>query len=294
MEVRAVDVVKSFKRGASNTLEGVTFVASEGRITSLVGASGCGKTTTLRCVAGLELIDGGEIRFGEEVVSMAGRSLVPTARRNVGMVFQSYALWPHMTVFENIAFGLRTRGMAPAGVTQRVKEILGIVALGDFESRFPAQLSGGQQQRIALARALAYKPAVLLLDEPLANLDTHLRAQMRGEIRRIQRQTGITMIYVTHDRTEAMELSDQIVIMDHGRVIQAGSPDELYDRPANELVARFLGHANFVSAESLGRIDDAIMLVRSDAICFPSPDKANSESVVRATGRVMTRSRVTG
>ena len=293
MNVRVVDIVKQFKRGVATALQNVTFSAEQSRITSLVGASGCGKTTTLRCIAGLETIDGGEIRFGNEVVSVAGRSLVPTARRNVGMVFQSYALWPHMTVFENVAFGLSTRGESASEIARRVGEILGMVAMTGFETRYPAQLSGGQQQRVALARALAYEPAVLLLDEPLANLDSHLRSQMRQEIRRLQRRTGITMIYVTHDRAEAMELSDQIVIMDCGRVVQAGSPEALFEHPANELVARFLGHVNFLASDLIGRSGDAIMLVPSDAIRLPSSTDAVAAGF-QTRGRVVTKSRVSG
>jgi len=247
MDVIVSQIRKGFAAGTGPALDGITFTAKASCITSLVGASGCGKTTTLRCIAGLETPDSGEIRFGEECVALSGRTLVPTVDRHIGMVFQSYALWPHLTVGENIAFGLKARRWKKSPVGDRVREVLALVELPDFEDRYPAQLSGGQQQRVALGRALAYEPAVLLMDEPLANLDAHLRGQMRQAIKRLQRKTRVTMIYVTHDRAEAMELSDTIVILDHGRVVQAGAPDALFDAPANALVARFLGHSNLLA-----------------------------------------------
>jgi ABC-type Fe3+/spermidine/putrescine transport system ATPase subunit len=247
MDVSVSGITKGFARQSGRALDRVTFTAEANRITSLVGASGCGKTTTLRCIAGLEVPDGGEIRFASRVVAEGGRLVVPTVDRHIGMVFQSYALWPHLTVAENVAFGLKARKWRKRPVSERVREVLALVELPGFEDRYPAQLSGGQQQRVALARALAYEPAVLLMDEPLANLDAHLRGQMRQAIKRLQRQTGVTMIYVTHDRAEAMELSDTIVILDRGRVVQAGAPAALFVAPADALVARFLGHSNLLS-----------------------------------------------
>ena len=247
IDVGVSRIRKGFAGGRGQALDGISFVAEANRITSLVGASGCGKTTTLRCIAGLEVPDSGEIRFGAQVVSQSGRTLVPTAARGIGMVFQSYALWPHLTVAQNVGFGLKARKWKKAAVEGRVREVLNLVELPGFEDRYPAQLSGGQQQRVALARALAYEPAVLLMDEPLANLDSHLRGQMRQAIKRLQRQTGVTMIYVTHDRAEAMELSDEIVILDSGRVVQSGAPASLFEAPVDALVARFLGHLNLLS-----------------------------------------------
>jgi ABC-type Fe3+/spermidine/putrescine transport system ATPase subunit len=247
MEVSVARITKGFVRGSGPALDGITFTAEANRITSLVGASGCGKTTTLRCIAGLEVPDSGEVWFGKQVVARGGRIIVPTVERHIGMVFQSYALWPHLTVGQNVAFGLKARKWKKAPVGERVRQVLELVELPGFEDRYPAQLSGGQQQRVALARALAYEPAVLLMDEPLANLDAHLRGQMRQAIKRLQRQTGVTMIYVTHDRAEAMELSDTIVILDKGRIVQAGSPNALFEAPADSLVARFLGHSNLLS-----------------------------------------------
>src|SRR5688572_6068822 len=298
MDVEVIGVHKHYSGGgASAALNGISFLAESGRITSLVGASGCGKTTTLRCIAGLETIDKGEIRFGTTTVAIEDRSIVPIAQRNIGMVFQSYALWPHLTVAQNIAFGLKTRGWKKARIGQRILEILTLINLPGFGDRYPAQLSGGQQQRVAVGRALAYEPELLLLDEPLANLDSHLRAQMRQEIRLLQRKTGVTMVYVTHDRAEAMELSDCIVILDGGRVIQSGPPASLFEQPADSLVARFLGHANFVPAQLVetqhGRVavqtpfgrcwmqgessDQAVtLLARVGAIRFAGPEDAPS------------------
>ena len=263
IDVSVSGITKGFARDSGPALRGITFTAEANRITSLVGASGCGKTTTLRCIAGLEVPDAGEIRFGTQLVAQGARSLVPTVDRHIGMVFQSYALWPHLTVAGNIAFGLKARKWKKSSVAERIREVLALVELPGFEDRYPAQLSGGQQQRVALARALAYEPAVLLMDEPLANLDAHLRGQMRQAIKRLQRQTGVTMIYVTHDRAEAMELSDTIVILDRGRVVQMGAPTALFDAPADALVARFLGHSNLLSVTVAANGNGATQVVTS-------------------------------
>jgi len=279
MDVNVSDVHKRYTGGSASALNGVTFTAESGRITSLVGASGCGKTTLLRCIAGLETLDRGEIRFGARVVAMEGRSLVPIAQRNIGMVFQSYALWPHLTVAQNVAFGLKTRGWSAARVAKRVEEILALVNLPGFADRYPAQLSGGQQQRVAVGRALAYEPELLLLDEPLANLDTHLRAQMRQEIRQLQRKTGVTMVYVTHDRAEAMELSDRIVILDGGKVLQIGPPAALFERPADTLVARFLGHTNFLPAELVEAKNGHVVVQTSFGRCAVQGPSAGERTV---------------
>ena len=223
------------------TVGPVSFVAREREFLSLLGPSGCGKTTSLRCVAGFETPTSGDILID-------GRSILnePPHRRDVGLVFQNYALFPHLSVFENVAFGLRLRRRPRGEIEQRVEDALRLVDLGGLGTRFPRQLSGGQQQRVALARCLALEPRMLLLDEPLSNLDLKLRLAMRNEIRALQRRLGKTTVYVTHDQGEALALSDCIVVMSRGRVEQIGSPREIYERPAVLTVAQFVGHANFI------------------------------------------------
>ncbi|MDH6623167.1 putative spermidine/putrescine transport system ATP-binding protein [Streptomyces sp. LBL] len=212
-----------------------------GEFTALLGPSGCGKTTTLRMIAGfLEPTAGRILLEGEDATRL------PPERRNIGMVFQSYALFPHLTVEKNVAFGLRMRGIADGELRTRTGEALELVGLSHLAGRKPKQLSGGQQQRIALARAIAVRPSVLLLDEPLSNLDARLRIQMRQELARIQKETGITAILVTHDQEEALELADNMVILDQGTVAQQGAPREVFGTPANRFVAEFLGYENFV------------------------------------------------
>ncbi|MEX2374155.1 MAG: ABC transporter ATP-binding protein [Dehalococcoidia bacterium] len=248
-DVLARDVVKKF--GDFTALSGVTVHIPAGQVITLLGPSGCGKTTLLRCIAGLEKADGGEIRFGDAVMSSADqRVMVPTEKRNLGMVFQSYAVWPHMTVFNNVAYGLKLRKVSGAEVRERVMRVLDLVGLEGREGRYPSELSGGQQQRVVLARALAYEPEVLLLDEPLANLDAKLREQMRFELRQIQVETGVTAVYVTHDQHEAMAISDQIVVMSNGRVEQTGTAEEIYELPINDYVADFVGLGNFLDVAS--------------------------------------------
>ena len=216
-----------------------TLAIAPGRMTALLGPSGCGKTTTLRIIAGLEAPDTG-------VVWLAGRNVtrVPPDRRGLGMVFQSYSLFPHMTVAENIAFGPKMAGTVAAETAARVREMLGMVRLPHVEGRYPRQLSGGQQQRVALARALVTNPSVLLLDEPLAALDRNLRENMQFELRQIQTSLDITTIIVTHDQEEALTMSDEVVVMDHGRVVQIGTPTDVYERPRTRFIAEFLGSAN--------------------------------------------------
>jgi len=210
-----------------------------GEFVSLLGPSGCGKTTTLRIIAGLERPTAGTVRIGDEDVTG-----VPSYRRNIGLVFQNYALFPHLSVFENVAFGLRYRSITGAEARRRVAEALELVGLAGYEQRLPRQLSGGQQQRVALARAIVINPRILLLDEPLSNLDLALRQRMQAEIKRIQREVGITTVYVTHDQTEAFGLSDRIAVLFHGRVHQYARPDELYEHPATPDVADFIGETN--------------------------------------------------
>ncbi|MCS7235891.1 MAG: ABC transporter ATP-binding protein, partial [Armatimonadota bacterium] len=220
--------VYEFRGQRVQAVDGVTLEAPEGQILTLLGPSGCGKTTTLRCLAGLERPDDGEIRFGDRVVFSRARGLfVPPEHRHIGMVFQSYAIWPHMTVFENVAYPLRVRRASPAEIRQRVYAALELVGLAALADRPAPYLSGGQQQRVALARALVYEPEVLLLDEPLSNLDAKVREQVREELRSLQRQLRITTVYVTHDQVEALSLSDVVAVMRDGRVLEVGSPRDL-------------------------------------------------------------------
>jgi ABC-type Fe3+/spermidine/putrescine transport system ATPase subunit len=234
------DVVKRF--GAVNAVDHVSFSIEPDEVFTLLGPSGCGKTTTLRLVAGLEDPDGGEISIRGTTVAAPERNLFAAPeKRQLGMVFQSYAIWPHLTVFENVAFPLRVRSESAHAVRQRVLQALEVVGLSGFAERGATQLSGGQQQRVALARALVYEPAILLLDEPLSNLDAKLREQMRVEIRALQRKLGLTVLYVTHDQAEAMTLSDRIAVVNRGRFEQVGTPEEVYENPATPFVAEFLG-----------------------------------------------------
>jgi iron(III) transport system ATP-binding protein len=236
-------------------VDGVSFEVPTGSFFTLLGSSGCGKTTTLRCVAGLEQPTAGNIVLGGETVYQAGRRRnVPTSRRDIGMVFQSYAIWPHMSVFKNVAFPLRVERHPPprAEIKKRVEEALAAVQLDGLESRMATQLSGGQQQRLAFARALVRRPKVLLLDEPLSNLDAKLRGQMRAEMRALQRRIGITTLYVTHDQMEALSMSNRIAVMSHGKIVQEGPPRAIYHQPTTRFVADFIGTTNFLEAEVLG------------------------------------------
>jgi iron(III) transport system ATP-binding protein len=229
---------------ATPVLREVSLTVEPRELFFLLGPSGCGKTTLLRLIAGFSEPDAGEIRFGDR--RMNG---VPPHRRNTGMVFQNYALWPHLTVAQNVAYGLEVRHVRGAEKERRVSEALDIVRMGAYRDRSPNQLSGGQQQRVALARALVVRPDVLLLDEPLSNLDARLRLEMREEIRRIHDQTRITTIYVTHDQEEALSLADRIAVMREGRIEQVGGPRALYRAPANRFVADFLGECNWLAGE---------------------------------------------
>jgi putative spermidine/putrescine transport system ATP-binding protein len=244
--------------GAVVAVDDVSLEAAPGEFLSLLGPSGCGKSTLLRMVAGLVEPDGGAILLGGEDITR-----VAVHKRNLGLVFQSYALFPHMTVFENVAFGLRRRGVPAAELGPRVDRLLELVRLGPLGARSPRELSGGQQQRVALARALVTEPRVLLLDEPLSNLDALLREEMRVELKRLQQRLGTTMIFVTHDQAEALILSDRVVVMEAGRVEQVGSPEEVYRRPATAFVARFLGRANFL-AGTIGEIGPNAAVVALD------------------------------
>src|SRR3954470_2924027 len=235
--------------GALKAVDAVDLAVEHGEFVTLLGPSGCGKTTTLRMVAGLERNDTGSITIGGRTVSDAASDLfVPPDHRKLGMVFQSYAIWPHMTVFDNVAYPLSVRHVAKAEIKTRVMAALKLVEMEAYAERPAPALSGGQQQRVAIARALVFEPEVLLLDEPLSNLDARLRAQMGDEFRSIQKRLGITTLYVTHDQDEAMALSDRVVLMRRGRILQTGAPEAVYRRPASREVASFFGAPNLVEA----------------------------------------------
>jgi spermidine/putrescine ABC transporter ATP-binding subunit len=263
MSVVEVDRVEK-RYGSVVALGGVSLTFADGEFFGLLGPSGSGKTTLLRAIAGFVAPDSGVIRLeGKDI------GHTPVHRREIGMVFQNYALFPHMSVFDNVAFGLTVRGQRGDAVQKRVSEMLGLVRLAGFEARQPRQLSGGQQQRVALARALVTRPKLLLLDEPLGALDKRLRQQMQIELKQIQREVGITTIFVTHDQEEALTLSDRIAIFNEGRVVQAGKPLEVYERPMTAFAANFLGDANFFEGkiEAGGRIATSLgSLVTSDPL----------------------------
>ena len=231
--------------GETRAVDAITLEVARGELVALLGPSGCGKTTTLRMVAGFVEPAAGRVFVGDEEVTR-----LPAHRRNMGVVFQSYALFPHLTVLENVAFGLRMRDVGTAERRRRAGEALELVALAHLRDRYPRQLSGGQQQRVALARALVIEPRVLLLDEPLSNLDAHLRAEMRGEIRRLQQRLSITTLFVTHDQEEALAMSDRVAVMDHGRLVEIGRPVELCDAPREPFTASFLGARTVVEGRS--------------------------------------------
>ncbi len=248
-------LIKTFADGANARVAAVnrvSFTVEEGRFYTLLGPSGCGKTTTLRCIAGLEKPDEGEIDVsGTRVFSSSGGAFVPAYKRAIGMVFQSYAIWPHLTVLENVAFPLRVakERVGNDEIRKRVREALEQVEMGGFEERMATQLSGGQQQRLALARALVRRPQVLLLDEPLSNLDAKLRERMRVELRELQRRLRITTLYVTHDQIEALSMSNTIAVMSSGAIVQEGSPREIYLQPKTQFVAQFIGSTNQLTGQ---------------------------------------------
>jgi len=236
----------------------LSFVVEENEFFTLLGPSGCGKTTTLRCIAGLERPNGGEIRLGDTVV-VSKKRFVPTHKRDIGMVFQDYAVWPHMTVFENVAFPLRMASRRRPKTSQlrdKVMPMLELMGMEKFEKRRATQLSGGQQQRLSLARALVREPQVLLLDEPLSSLDARLRHRMRAELRRIQRSLGVTTVFVTHDQVEALSLSNQILVMNEGALIELGRPRELYTKPKTQFVGNLLGAANLLTGTLVSVTDE--------------------------------------
>ncbi|MCW4014382.1 MAG: ABC transporter ATP-binding protein [Candidatus Bathyarchaeota archaeon] len=242
VEIILKNLTKRF--GDVTAADNINLTINDGEFFTLLGPSGCGKTTTMRMIAGLEFPTEGQVFFDDKDVTQ-----LPSYERNTGMVFQNYALWPHMKVFENVAYGLNVRKVPQNEIKERVKEALEQVKLGGMEDRFPTQLSGGQQQRVALARVLVINPAVLLLDEPLSNLDAKLRVQMREEIKDLQKRLGITTIYVTHDQEEAMSVSDRIAIQNHGRVMQIGDPLGIYNVPQNVFIATFMGRGTLLEGD---------------------------------------------
>jgi iron(III) transport system ATP-binding protein len=266
-------------------VRGVSFSVRRGEHVTLLGPSGCGKTTILRSIAGLEQPAAGEIRIdGRPVYSASRRINIPTEKRGLSMVFQSYAIWPHMSVFDNVAYGLRVRKVGKQEIEEKVHWALALVGLGDFDRRSAAKLSGGQQQRVALARSIVFAPTVLLFDEPLSNLDARLRARMRIEIKELQRQIGITTVYVTHDLEEALAVSDRVIVMDAGVIVQSGSPGEIYNMPRTAFVADFVGAANLIQGRlrpNLARDDLIVLETLAGSLVY-------GESLGRATGEEVT------
>ncbi|HEY7165594.1 MAG TPA: ABC transporter ATP-binding protein [Candidatus Binatia bacterium] len=290
IEVKALS--KSFADGSGTGVKAVneiSFTVEEGRFYTLLGPSGCGKTTTLRCIAGLEKADGGEITVaGKKVYSSRTGAFVPAYRRPIGMVFQSYAIWPHLSVFENVAFPLRVgkQGFGRDEMQRRVRAALEQVELANLEQRMATQLSGGQQQRLALARALVREPQVLLLDEPLSNLDAKLRERMRVELRELQRRLRITTVYVTHDQIEALSMSNVIAVMSGGNIVQEGPPREIYLQPRSKFVANFIGSTNQLSGRVVQLDGNGTGLVATDhgeiACALSNELQAGTEVVVVA------------
>jgi iron(III) transport system ATP-binding protein len=250
MRVASVELRGLTKRyGAAAVVDDISLTVEHGQLVCLLGPSGCGKTTTLRLIAGFVEPSDGEIRVGNKLISSSAHTL-PPERRNMSMIFQSYALWPHMTVAENIIYGLKLRKLDRDTIRQKLDAILTTTRLAPLAGRYPGELSGGQQQRVALARALIVEPETLLLDEPLSNLDANLREEMRFEVRRLHDAYRYTTVYVTHDQSEAMTTADLIAVMNAGKIEQAGSPEDVYDRPRSEFVARFIGSSNVVKGKA--------------------------------------------
>jgi iron(III) transport system ATP-binding protein len=289
--------------GDLTVVDSVDLAVDRGNLVCLLGPSGCGKTTTLRLIAGFITPDGGSIRVGGRTISSTSAS-EPPERRKMSMIFQSYALWPHMTVRENVSYGLALRKMSKVDIAARVDRILGVTRLDAYADRYPGELSGGQQQRASLARALVVEPETLLLDEPLSNLDANLREEMRFEIRRLHDEYRYTTVYVTHDQAEAMTTADVIVVMNRGQIEQAGSPEDVYERPQTEFVARFLGGTNILKGRRLdsntvdcgfGKLrcgagefsprDEAVVSVRHHAIAIHA--KPAGETLNWAQGTVL-------
>ncbi|RLF77714.1 ABC transporter ATP-binding protein [Palaeococcus sp. (in: euryarchaeotes)] len=277
VSVRLKDVVKTF--GETVALKGISLEIQHGELFTLLGPSGCGKSTTLRIIAGLDFPDSGVVSFDEDDVTYLSSS-----ERGAVLVFQNYALWPHMSVYDNVAYGLKIKKLPKEEIDKKVKWALELVRLTGLEDRYPTQLSGGQQQRVAIARALVVEPRILLLDEPLSNLDAKLRLEMRSEIRRIQRELGITVLYVTHDQEEAMAISDRIAVMNVGTVEQVGTPKDIYESPRTEFVASFMGKTNVIPAKVVERKGDRVSVefesYRLDGLTY-TEDKDDVVVVIR-------------
>ena len=288
-EVRIEHVFKRF--GDVTAVSDFDLTVKDGEFVSLLGPSGCGKTTSLRMIAGFERATEGEIYIGDHCVSShIKNTFVPPEKRDIGMVFQSYAVWPHMTVTENVAYPLKIQKVPKEERAARVAEMLKLVHLDEYGSRYPHQLSGGQQQRVALARALVMRPGLLLLDEPLSNLDAKLRESMRFEISSIQKELGITVIYVTHDQSEAMTMSDRGVVMSRGVIQQIGTPYEIYRNPANKMVADFIGLVNFVEGEVQG---DRVY-ISGTGVSFPNTSGITGSATIAVRPENITMSRTSG
>ena len=279
MKIRLEHIVKDFDKKL--VIQPTTLVIDDGSFTTLLGASGCGKTTLLRMIAGLETPDDGEIWLDDTCVFSRAQGInVPPEKRNLGFVFQDFALWPHMTVFENVAFGLRARHQTD-GLKERVHESLKTVHLEDYEARYPHQLSGGQQQRVAFARAIAVQPGCILFDEPLSALDALLRDEMRHELKELTSDLGITSVFVTHDQTEAMSMSDKIAVIDEGHIDQYDTPEEIYHHPLTRFVASFVGKSNWLSDDAMFRPEAAVIVDESTAK-LSTPGNLSYELTVKA------------
>lgn len=273
MRIRVSELCLSY--GKTPVVDDLDVTVADGESLVLLGESGCGKTTTMRCVAGLEVPTAGRIEIGDDVVfdAVTGRN-VPPHKRNVGMVFQSYAVWPHRTVFENVAFSLRMKKVERSAIREQVHRSLQLVGLDHLADRGASMLSGGQMQRVALARSVAMEPSVLLLDEPLSNLDARLRERLRLELRELQLALGLTTIYVTHDQVEAFALADRIALMQGGRIVRLDTPEGIYASPTTTSVARFLGVANVFPCRVVDRIDGAVAVVDGHGLEIPVPPAA--------------------
>ena len=282
-ELRVEGLTKTF--GEVRAVDDIAFAVGDGEFLTLLGPSGCGKSTTLAAIAGLDRPDAGIIALGERVFFDGARAtFVPPESRDVGLVFQSYALWPHMTVHENLDFPLKLRKVAKAERSERIREVLELVEMVEYAGRYPHMLSGGQQQRVALARTLVYRPRLLLLDEPLSNLDAKLRERARTWLRQLQHRVGVTTVYVTHDQSEALALSDRIAVMNRGKIVQLGDPYAVYERPADPFVADFIGSSNFFTGRAIDVLAGAVRIALDTGspltACCPVPIQPGSAVTV--------------
>ena len=287
--IRLEGIKKTYRGSSEPAVKGIDVEVADGELVTLLGPSGCGKTTTLRCIAGLETPDEGRIQIGDRTVfSSEERIKVQTNRRNTGMVFQSYAIWPHMSVFDNVAYPLKVGRFDKSDLRTRVHNALELVGLSELADRPAPNLSGGQQQRVALARALVSEPDILLFDEPLSNLDAKLRESMRQEIREVQQRLGIAALYVTHDQIEALAISDKVIVMSHGEILDVGSPQRIYEEPASRFVAQFIGLANIFDLADVAPAGDSQMMGRGDfgTIRFPADDAALTADEVSVVVRL--------